>query len=346
MKVVHYLNQFFGGVGGEEFADTPPNFLEGPVGPGNLLNQILPEGSQIVGTIVCGDNYAVENQQDIVSFVNAKVKEARADLFVAGPCFNAGRYGMSAGAVCEAVKSESDIPVVTAMSEENPGVDVYRGEVLIVDSGSSPANMRDVLVRIANLGAKLANDETVGPPSTEGYIPQGFLRTEFVEKTAAQRLAEMLMAKLKGESFEPEIPVTTFEPIPVPLMTTEIAKAKIALVTDGGLVPRSNPDNLPRAFSRVWGAYSIAERPKLLEEDFEVAHGGYDNAHVQQDPNRLVPVDVMREMERSGAIGSLHEEFLSTTGNSNPLENSRRIGREMAQRLKEAGVDAVILPST
>ena len=51
MKVVHYLNQFFGGVGGEEFADTPPNFLEGPVGPGNLLNQILPEGSQIVGKI-------------------------------------------------------------------------------------------------------------------------------------------------------------------------------------------------------------------------------------------------------------------------------------------------------
>ena len=54
----------------------------------------------------------------------------------------------------------------------------------------------------------------------------------------------------------------------------------------------------------------------------------------------------MREMERTGTIGSLHHEFLSTTGNSNPLENSRRIGREMAQRLKDAGVDAVILTST
>ncbi|MCH7802412.1 MAG: glycine/betaine/sarcosine/D-proline family reductase selenoprotein B [Chloroflexi bacterium] len=346
MKVVHYINQFFGGIGGEEFADTPPKVLHGPVGPGNLLSQLLPEDSLVVATIVCGDNYAVENQQEVAALVTAQVKEAQADLFVAGPCFNAGRYGMAAGAVCAAVKSELGISVVTGMSEENPGVDVYRGEVHIVDSGDSPTGMRDVLVKMLNLGTKLANGKVIGPPSIDGYIPQGILHSEFVEKTAAQRLAAMLLSKLNGEPFEPEIPVISFEPIPVPVMTTEIARAKIALVTDGGLVPKSNPDNLPRAFSRVWGAYNIAERARLRSEDFEVAHGGYDNSHVQQDPNRLVPVDVMREMERAGSIGSLHHEFLSTTGNSNPLENSRRIGREMAQRLKDAGVDAVILTST
>jgi hypothetical protein len=49
--------------------------------------------------------------------------------------------------------------------------------------------------------------------------------------------------------------------------------------------------------------------------------------------------------ERS-LVGKLHEEFLSTTGNGNPLENSRRIGREMAARLQQAGVDSVILTST
>ncbi|MCI0857872.1 MAG: glycine/betaine/sarcosine/D-proline family reductase selenoprotein B, partial [Chloroflexi bacterium] len=68
--------------------------------------------------------------------------------------------------------------------------------------------------------------------------------------------------------------------------------------------------------------------------------------HVEQDPHRLVPVDVLREMVREGRIGKLHEEFFSTTGNGNPLENSRRMGREMAARLKEAGVDSVILTST
>ena len=44
--------------------------------------------------------------------------------------------------------------------------------------------------------------------------------------------------------------------------------------------------------------------------------------------------------------GKLHEEFLTTTGLANPLNNSRRLGRGMAQHLKEAGVDAVILAST
>ena len=77
-----------------------------------------------------------------------------------------------------------------------------------------------------------------------------------------------------------------------------------------------------------------------------MAHGGYDNRYVQEDPNRLVPVDVLREMEKSGEVGKLHNEFLSTTGNGNPLENSRRMGREMAERLKAAGVDSVILTST
>jgi glycine reductase len=120
----------------------------------------------------------------------------------------------------------------------------------------------------------------------------------------------------------------------------------VALVTDGGLVPKGNPDHIPRGFARVWGAYSITGKDALAADEYEVSHGGYDNRQVQSDPHRLVPVDVMRQMERDGVVGRLHPEFLSTTGNVNPLENSRRIGREMAERLKEAGVDSVILTST
>ena len=33
-RVVHYLNQFFAGVGSEEQADLPPGRKEGAVGPG------------------------------------------------------------------------------------------------------------------------------------------------------------------------------------------------------------------------------------------------------------------------------------------------------------------------
>jgi len=37
MRVVHYLNQFFGGIGAEEHAGTPFEVREGAVGPGKLL---------------------------------------------------------------------------------------------------------------------------------------------------------------------------------------------------------------------------------------------------------------------------------------------------------------------
>ncbi len=346
MRVVHYINQFFGGIGGEEYADSPLEARSGAVGPGRLLDQLLGEDSQVVATIVCGDNHAAENLSGVAAEVVKEVQEAQADLFIAGPCFQAGRYGTAAGAMCEAVREQLGIPTITAMAVENPGADLYHATTYIVDSGEDVSKMQPVLASMAALGKKLANGEHIGRPSAEGYIPQGRLNSEFVDKPAASRLADMLLAKLRNQPFEAEVPMQSVEQIPVPSAVADLSRATVALVTDGGLVPTGNPDRLPRSFSRVWGAYNIAGQEALPEGSYEVAHGGYDNRYVEQDPHRLVPVDTLREMESEGTIGKLHEEFLSTTGNGNPLENSRRIGREMAQRLKDAGVDTVILTST
>jgi glycine reductase len=54
----------------------------------------------------------------------------------------------------------------------------------------------------------------------------------------------------------------------------------------------------------------------------------------------------MRDLEKSGVVGKLHGEFISTSGLVNPLANSRRLGREIAEKLKAEGVTAVILTST
>jgi hypothetical protein len=43
MRIVHYLNKFFGGKGGEETADLAPHRPEGAVGPGKLLVQVMGE---------------------------------------------------------------------------------------------------------------------------------------------------------------------------------------------------------------------------------------------------------------------------------------------------------------
>ena len=81
MRVVHYLNQFFGGVGGEEFASTGVSSQEGAVGPGRLLQQLIGGESEVITTVICGDNYAAENLDEITEYVVNAVKEAKADLF-------------------------------------------------------------------------------------------------------------------------------------------------------------------------------------------------------------------------------------------------------------------------
>src|ERR687896_765050 len=91
-----------------------------------------------------------------------KIRQASADLLIAGPCFQAGRYGMAAGALCSAVQSQLKIPVVAAMSEENPGTDLYREMMYIVDSGANAAKMRDAVARMASLARKLTDRASIG----------------------------------------------------------------------------------------------------------------------------------------------------------------------------------------
>ena len=124
MRLVHYLNQLFGGLGGEDKADLPPETRTGAVGPGRMLEQLLGGDSQVVATIICGDNYAAENLPAVASAVTEAVENAQDDLVVAGPCFQAGRYGTAAGAVCAAVQVQLGVPGITAMALENPGVDL------------------------------------------------------------------------------------------------------------------------------------------------------------------------------------------------------------------------------
>ena len=187
---------------------------------------------------------------------------------------------------------------------------------------------------MAMLSHKLIAREPIGLPAEEGYLRRGWLRDQLVEKTAATRLVDMLMAKMNGMPFESEMPATAFAPVPMPAAINDLSKAKVMLITDGGLVPKGNPDRIEGTAATRWGSYNIEGRDDLRGEDYEVSHGGYDTRFVQEDPHRLVPLDAMREMEKNGVIGKLHDEFLSTCGRSNPLSNTRRLGREMAEKIK------------
>jgi glycine reductase len=132
----------------------------------------------------------------------------------------------------------------------------------------------------------------------------------------------------------------------MPAPIKDLSRARVMLITDGGLVPKGNPDKIEGTAATRWGSYNIEGKDDLRGDQYEVSHGGYDTRFVQEDPDRLVPLDAMREMEKNGVIGKLHDEFISTCGRSNPLSNTRRLGREIAAKIKQDGVDAVILTST
>ena len=127
---------------------------------------------------------------------------------------------------------------------------------------------------------------------------------------------------------------------------TDLSGATIALCTSGGIVPKGNPDRIESSSASRYGEYSIAQVDDLTDATYETAHGGYDPVYANADADRVLPVDVLRELEREGKIGKLHELFYTTVGNGTSVANSKRYAAEYAQKLLSAGVDAVIMTST
>jgi glycine reductase len=299
-----------------------------------------------VATVLCGDNYAAEQPERAVAELTRLVAAARPDLLVAGPAFLAGRYGVACGALCVAVQAELKIPAVTGMHGENPGVELYRRPIHIVQTGAEATRMLPEAKRLVALGLKLARGEAIGSPAAEGYFARGFTRNVVASAPAADRAVAMLLDKLAGRPVTSEVPRPAFPPVPAPRLTKTLEGATIALVTDGGLVPRGNPDGIEALNATRYGAYSIEGQTSLDAAQYDNPHRGYDTTWVKQDPHRLVPVDVARELEQQGAIGKLHETVYSTVGVATTLAQSTRMGAEIAEKLRAAGVDAVILTST
>ena len=92
--------------------------------------------------------------------------------------------------------------------------------------------------------------------------------------------------------------------------------------------------------------YSIAGVQALDEAGWETAHGGYDPIYANANPNRVLPVDVLRDMEKEGLIGKLHDKFYTTVGNGTAVASAKKFAAEYAQKLVADGVDAVIMTST
>jgi len=343
-KIVFYTNQFFGQIGGEDQAGVPPSFREGPVGPANLLAETL-EG-EITATVICGDNYYAENIAKVREVILGELEKLRPDMLIAGPAFNAGRFGVACGDICSAVSERLGIPTVTGMYPENPGVDMYRSNTVIVETGNSAAQMKKAALAMTAVANKLLRGEALLLPEEEGYIPKGIRVNIFKDDTGAVRAVDMLLSKLAGKPYKSEVPLPDYKAITPAPGVADIKKAKVALLTTGGIVPIGNPDRLPAATSKFFKAYRIKEIDALESGKFIAVHAGYDPVYANDNPNLVAPLDLLKRFEKSGAIGELYEDMIVTTGNSTSVADATRMGAEIAVKLAESGVRAAILTST
>lgn len=346
LRVVHYVNQFFGGIGGEDKAGVGPEARDGAIGPGRAVEAALGADGQVVATVICGDNYFAEDVERAAAEAIELIRPFEPDLVLAGPAFNAGRYGIACAAVCEAVQAELGIPAVTGMYEDNPGLELCGSDLYVVRTAESARGTAEAVGRMVALARRLVAREAIGSPSEEGYFPRGVLVNEVSERSGAERVVDLLLSKLRGEPFDSEVPRPVYDRVEPAPPIEGLASATIALVTDGGLVPRGNPDGIEIRSATRFGRYEIAGVDALDPERYEVSHEGYDSVFVRQDPNRLVPVDALRELEREGRIGKLHERFYSTTGVASSVEVMSKLGRAIAEELRADGVSGVILTST
>lgn len=345
-KAIHYINQFFAGIGGEEKADHKPEIREGLVGPAMALDSML-EG-EVTHTIICGDNYMGSNMEEAIDTILGFLVDKEFDVFVAGPAFQAGRYGIACGAICKAVKEHFNVPVITSMHVENPGVEMYKKDMYIFEGGASAARLRKDMKVMADFANKLLKGEETGPASEEGFFPRGIRGQYWLEsgETAAERGVNMLIKKLAGEPFETELPILGQDMVPIAEPIKDLSKANIALITTGGIVPIDNPDRIQSASATKWGRYDISKDEKLDSVVYKTIHAGFDPAAANADPNIVVPLDAMRAYLKEGKFGKLHDYFYSTVGTGTTQAEATRMAQEIVEKLKEDKVDGVILTST
>ena len=352
IKIVHVVNQFFAGLGGEEKAGLLVGVIEGCAGAARALAQKLGAAGEVVCTIYVGDNYFHEHKEEALKAILEAVGAAEPEVLAAGPAFNSGRYGLACVEICNAVANGLEISCLTAMHEENPGVGAYREfvnpRIYCLPTTEATTGMSDALTRLAGFAIRLARREEIGSAAKEGYIGRGIRRIEKTDRSGATRALDMLLKKINNQPFESELPMEVWDDTPPAPPLSQVKDRNIAVVTTSGVVPWGNPDKFKTYRNTYWRKYNIAELKELEPGKWEAVHGGYNVAYMNQNPHYGVPLDALRALEAEGVIGAgkLYPAYYVIPGNQGSPTVMRRIGQEIAADLKKDNVEGVLFVAT
>ena len=119
--------------------------------------------------------------------------------------------------------------------------------------------------------------------------------------------------------------------------------AKLALVTTAGLhlrgdAPFASGDQTYRVIPSSSAAADIIQSHTSI---------GFDRTAIMRDINVTFPIDRLRELVDRGTLGELSARFYSFLGaNRDPKRIIEETGPEVAGKLLDEGVDAVLLTPT
>lgn len=343
LRVVHYVNQFFGGVGGEDVANVGVSLTDGAIGAGRALQQAFADQGTVIGTLICGDNYVHDHRDEALTALETHLRELLPDVVIAGPAFGSGRYGLACTEVCKLAKALG-LPAVTSMHPDNPGAQV--SDIVIVPTGETSADMATALPAMTRLALKLGRGEELGSAEIEGYLPRGIRRQHNRQRPGYQRALDMLLTKMRRAPFVTEVPIHMPERVAPATPLDDLSQATIAMVTTGGLVRKGNPDKQVASNARRFYRHSVAELRSLSAQDWEAYHSGYFNHIVNANPNYILPLNFLRDLEAEGSIGQVFEGIYALPGVSTPVAASRALGQSIAQDLQEGQVDGCLLVAT
>ena len=125
-------------------------------------------------------------------------------------------------------------------------------------------------------------------------------------------------------------------------LTKPLAECTVALVSSAGVHLRSQA---PFDLLDPLGDPTIREIPGDTDTaDLKASHAHVDTAPANEDINCVLPLDRLREFAEAGRIGRVAPTHYGIMGFCPPVERMRdEVGLQIARRLKEEAVDAVLL---
>lgn len=162
-KVVMILDQIQAGAGGKEKANIPPAGKSSALGPGVMMEPFLGD-LKIVATLFCGDEFFINNQEEVSEKMCAMIKKLNPDVVVSGPSFNYENFSKMSAIVSNKINSETGIPAFAAMSEENSDViNEYKDSICIVKTPKKGGiGLNDSLKNICKLAKAMTDKEDLG----------------------------------------------------------------------------------------------------------------------------------------------------------------------------------------